>query len=296
MEKKRRARINQSLEELKQLILDANKEDINSIRASKLEKADILEMTVSHLHNLHNTLRQLSLSQDINNLHMDDRTAPPKPDLSSTMETDDSMDSFLTEADSPMSKSCSMSILNNTMSTLNNIMPRKHHSSTHSLNLLKSAFHSNVLTPNKRLSPSFKARSLFRNDLMNSNMKINIGQEEMRDIKREAVSNLDLSEVNESLCEKTLPDLDQARYSSSLHQNKYLRQVQNDTHLVQDNSAKCIDKSLFKSTSSSNKVYTRTRILPNGDLVFILPPTRTTSDLHGVSCTDVSKEQMWRPW
>ncbi|KAL1463089.1 hypothetical protein WDU94_014878 [Cyamophila willieti] len=236
MEKKRRARINQSLEELKQLILNANKEDINSIRASKLEKADILEMTVSHLHNLHNTLRHLSLSQDINNLHMDDRT----------METDDSMDSFLTEADSPMSKTCSMSILNNTMPHLNNTISRKHHSSTHSLNLLKSAFQSNVLTPNKRLSPSFKARSLFRNDLMNSNVKLNISQEEMRDIKREAVSNLDLSEVNESLCEKTLPDLDQARYSSSLHQNKYLRQVQNDTHLVQDNNTKCIDKSLFK--------------------------------------------------
>ncbi|XP_017299074.1 transcription factor HES-1-A-like [Diaphorina citri] len=102
MLKKRRARINQSLEELKQLILDANKEDINSIRASKLEKADILEMTVSHLHNLHNTLRQLSLSHDIGNLRV--------PFL--TIDKDDSMDSFLSESDSSMCKSTSMSILN----------------------------------------------------------------------------------------------------------------------------------------------------------------------------------------
>lgn len=47
MEKRRRARINQSLGELKALILDAMKKD--SSRHSKLEKADILEMTVKYL-------------------------------------------------------------------------------------------------------------------------------------------------------------------------------------------------------------------------------------------------------
>jgi len=50
MEKRRRARINQSLSELKNLILDAIKKD--SSRNSKLEKADILEMAVKHLQNL----------------------------------------------------------------------------------------------------------------------------------------------------------------------------------------------------------------------------------------------------
>uniref|UniRef100_A0A8C7WXJ7 BHLH domain-containing protein n=1 Tax=Oryzias sinensis TaxID=183150 RepID=A0A8C7WXJ7_9TELE len=43
MEKRRRARINESLAQLKSLILDALKKD--SCRHSKLEKADILEMT-----------------------------------------------------------------------------------------------------------------------------------------------------------------------------------------------------------------------------------------------------------
>ncbi|XP_034950972.1 protein deadpan-like [Chelonus insularis] len=47
MEKRRRARINQCLEELKSLILEAMKKDPS--RHSKLEKADILEMTVKHL-------------------------------------------------------------------------------------------------------------------------------------------------------------------------------------------------------------------------------------------------------
>ncbi|XP_069771398.1 hairy-related 9 isoform X2 [Narcine bancroftii] len=50
MEKRRRARINESLAQLKTLILDALKKD--SSRHSKLEKADILEMTVKHLRNL----------------------------------------------------------------------------------------------------------------------------------------------------------------------------------------------------------------------------------------------------
>ncbi|KAB7504092.1 Protein deadpan [Armadillidium nasatum] len=47
MEKRRRARINTCLNELKSLILDALKKDPS--RHSKLEKADILEMTVKHL-------------------------------------------------------------------------------------------------------------------------------------------------------------------------------------------------------------------------------------------------------
>ncbi|GBP87916.1 Protein hairy [Eumeta japonica] len=50
MEKRRRARINNCLNELKALILDAMKKD--PARHSKLEKADILEMTVKHLEDL----------------------------------------------------------------------------------------------------------------------------------------------------------------------------------------------------------------------------------------------------
>ncbi|XP_077883400.1 transcription factor HES-4 isoform X2 [Ictidomys tridecemlineatus] len=50
LEKRRRARINQSLAQLQTLILDAVRKD--SSRHSKLEKADILEMTGIHLQNL----------------------------------------------------------------------------------------------------------------------------------------------------------------------------------------------------------------------------------------------------
>ncbi|XP_017721962.1 PREDICTED: transcription factor HES-4, partial [Rhinopithecus bieti] len=50
MEKRRRARINESLAQLKTLILDALRKE--SSRHSKLEKADILEMTVRHLRSL----------------------------------------------------------------------------------------------------------------------------------------------------------------------------------------------------------------------------------------------------
>ncbi|XP_071515944.1 uncharacterized protein [Panulirus ornatus] len=51
MEKKRRQRINRCLNELKTLVLEALKKDPS--RYSKLEKADILEMTVRHVQALH---------------------------------------------------------------------------------------------------------------------------------------------------------------------------------------------------------------------------------------------------
>ena len=47
MEKRRRDRINKSLAELKTILIDVLKRDQNS--CSKLEKADILEMTVNYL-------------------------------------------------------------------------------------------------------------------------------------------------------------------------------------------------------------------------------------------------------
>ncbi|XP_052873168.1 transcription factor HES-4-B-like [Anopheles cruzii] len=50
MEKKRRARINHYLNDLKGLLLDAMKKD--PVRHSKLEKADILDLTVKHLQDL----------------------------------------------------------------------------------------------------------------------------------------------------------------------------------------------------------------------------------------------------
>ncbi|KMQ97327.1 protein hairy-like protein [Lasius niger] len=50
MEKRRRARINSSLNDLKTLVLESMKKD--PARHSKLEKADILELTVKHLESL----------------------------------------------------------------------------------------------------------------------------------------------------------------------------------------------------------------------------------------------------
>ncbi|XP_044755265.1 protein hairy [Coccinella septempunctata] len=62
MEKRRRARINNCLNELKTLILDAMKKD--PARHSKLEKADILEMTVKHLQNLQSQQVAMSAATD----------------------------------------------------------------------------------------------------------------------------------------------------------------------------------------------------------------------------------------
>ncbi|XP_017776089.1 PREDICTED: protein hairy-like [Nicrophorus vespilloides] len=62
MEKRRRARINNCLNELKTLILDAMKKD--PARHSKLEKADILEMTVKHLQNMQRQQTAMSAAAD----------------------------------------------------------------------------------------------------------------------------------------------------------------------------------------------------------------------------------------
>ncbi|KFM81513.1 Protein deadpan, partial [Stegodyphus mimosarum] len=62
MEKRRRARINQCLSELKTLILDALNKDPS--RHSKLEKADILEMTVRHLQNIQRQQMAAAISSD----------------------------------------------------------------------------------------------------------------------------------------------------------------------------------------------------------------------------------------
>lgn len=60
MEKRRRARINQSLAALKALILDSAR--LENTKHSKLEKADILELTVRHLQR-QRTLAQPGLSR-----------------------------------------------------------------------------------------------------------------------------------------------------------------------------------------------------------------------------------------
>ncbi|KAK6177586.1 hypothetical protein SNE40_015658 [Patella caerulea] len=62
MEKRRRARINECLVELKALVLQALKKD--STQYSKLEKADILEMTVKHLKLLQRQQMAVAMTSD----------------------------------------------------------------------------------------------------------------------------------------------------------------------------------------------------------------------------------------
>ncbi|KAJ3621936.1 hypothetical protein MTP99_002479 [Tenebrio molitor] len=62
MEKRRRARINHCLNEIKSLILEAMNKD--PARHSKLEKADILEMAVKHLQNVQRQQLALAMATD----------------------------------------------------------------------------------------------------------------------------------------------------------------------------------------------------------------------------------------
>ncbi|KAJ8957773.1 hypothetical protein NQ314_006485 [Rhamnusium bicolor] len=62
MEKRRRARINHCLNEIKTLILEALNKDPS--RHSKLEKADILEMAVKHLQNVQRQQLALAMATD----------------------------------------------------------------------------------------------------------------------------------------------------------------------------------------------------------------------------------------
>ncbi|CAI9734318.1 transcription factor HES-1-B-like [Octopus vulgaris] len=60
MEKRRRARINSCLDQLKTLVLQAHKKDDSQY--SKLEKADVLEMTVKHLRQLQRDTKSLFIT------------------------------------------------------------------------------------------------------------------------------------------------------------------------------------------------------------------------------------------
>ncbi|CAH1981490.1 unnamed protein product [Acanthoscelides obtectus] len=77
LERKRRARINRCLDELKELMVTALQSEGENV--SKLEKADILELTVRHLHKLRRQQR-LSANPKLKHQH---RLA-----TTSTMETD----------------------------------------------------------------------------------------------------------------------------------------------------------------------------------------------------------------
>ncbi|XP_054287846.1 enhancer of split m3 protein-like [Macrosteles quadrilineatus] len=56
MEKKRRARINDSLNELRRLLAESSTQESEKAKAAKLEKADILELAVKHVQYLHDRL------------------------------------------------------------------------------------------------------------------------------------------------------------------------------------------------------------------------------------------------
>lgn len=60
LERKRRARINRCLDELKDLMVNALQSEGENV--SKLEKADILELTVTHLHKLRRQQRLVASS------------------------------------------------------------------------------------------------------------------------------------------------------------------------------------------------------------------------------------------
>jgi len=67
MEKRRRARINNCLNDLKGILLEAMRKD--PARHSKLEKADILELTVRHLQNVQRNQLAIAMASDPTVLH-----------------------------------------------------------------------------------------------------------------------------------------------------------------------------------------------------------------------------------
>lgn len=76
MEKKRRERINNSLEILKQIILQNNGIGGQGAKSTKLEKADILEMTVRYIEMLHDKLATVKMSTNVIFDHMKIKTKP----------------------------------------------------------------------------------------------------------------------------------------------------------------------------------------------------------------------------
>lgn len=88
MEKKRRARINDSLERLKEILLHNTSAVTHGSKPTKLEKADILEMTIRYIQTLQPSNKRLhsgqvarSTSQFVTNLSSMDSTTQSTPSL-----------------------------------------------------------------------------------------------------------------------------------------------------------------------------------------------------------------------
>ena len=91
MEKRRRDRINKSLNDLKMILIDALRRDQNS--CSKLEKADILEMAVSYLQSIQTTVRRIqNFASADNQPLLNSSTYYPITKSSSPSTSDDSSD------------------------------------------------------------------------------------------------------------------------------------------------------------------------------------------------------------
>ncbi|KAI9556883.1 hypothetical protein GHT06_016676 [Daphnia sinensis] len=80
MEKKRRARINQSLNDLKRLLMETDNVKKEGSRPSKLEKADVLELTVNYVQKLHK--ERLALRNGLSEHGFSDTCSSPSADSS----------------------------------------------------------------------------------------------------------------------------------------------------------------------------------------------------------------------
>ena len=92
MEKRRRDRINKSLNDLKVILIDALRRDQNS--CSKLEKADILEMTVAYLQSIQHTISTLQKICPIEPLIYQPIVKPNSPSISDESDCSSSSELF----------------------------------------------------------------------------------------------------------------------------------------------------------------------------------------------------------
>ncbi|KAJ4445363.1 hypothetical protein ANN_07168, partial [Periplaneta americana] len=308
MEKRRRARINQSLNELKKLLLDGNTSKKEGSRPTKLEKADILEMTVQHLQRLHQQQQQQQqcLKDRITPMESEDITSSQRDKIEIQTWSESSTQTKENSKPGDVEK-CPPAQRNKPSSTVSDILCRhqKHPEST-------------SLHPGQQRLSSSAQKKHYDKIEGSSSPKFRAGFSECAREARELLSHFD--DVDPEVRERLWKHL-----SSCLESLESRNDVTSSCsrHEAADSTQSCTMGEEFKAPASaptSVLIQTPTGLtllptkLPNGDLAFVIPAdirksvTSCLNNENAKNSTGASvvrnveeskhsqEDVVWRPW
>ncbi|PNF40499.1 hypothetical protein B7P43_G08178 [Cryptotermes secundus] len=309
MEKKRRARMNQSLNELKQLLLDGNTSKKENSRPTKLEKADILEMAVQHLQRLHEQQKQQKEQC------LQQQWAPSKPGDTSSLEqqekkhTQEWLETYISTN--------KIQVKRNFEQLEDRISLKRHRSLSGAPDTVymcqKQSKQTATTKTTQRSVSSCMQKTYYEGS---ASPKFRAGFKACAREAREILNNFD--DVDPAVSDRLADHL--ASCLDSLENKNDVTSSCSDQQVADSTQNTAPEVRVFPSASPSALIQTSTGFtllptkLPNGDLAFVIPAgikQSVTSRLSneyarnynpdcGIQCIEESKHlqegEVWRPW